>query len=146
MIEEFNKITELKSTLDEKTKLREKENALSKPLLKDTHHIPMIYVWFCEISGYETGISTDLSTDEKYQFLFIIMCLYSPASILGNSLVRGVRGAVAKVFHYRHGSGVSNHLPKVATRYNTYKDFSSKVDSIYLEIKERLIEKGLLLG
>lgn len=146
MIEEFNKITELKSTLVEKTKLREKVNVLSKPLLKDAHHIPMIYEWFCEISGYETGIDTDLSTDKKYQFLFIIMCLYSPASILGKSLVKGVRGAVAEVFHYQHGSGVSNHLPKVPIMYSTYKDFSSQVDSIYLEIKERLIEKGLLLG
>lgn len=145
MIEEFNKISELKSTLDEKTKLMEKEHILSKPLLRDVDDIPVIYEWFCEICGYETNTGIKLSTEEKYQFLFIIMCLYSPASILGSPLVRGVRDVLAKVFNYRHGSGVSNHLPKVSTRYDNYKDFRAKVDFIYLEIKERLKKGGLLL-
>lgn len=51
MLQEFLEIEELKSIHEEKLRLMEREMALSTPLLTELEYIPMLYKWYCELSG-----------------------------------------------------------------------------------------------
>lgn len=86
MLQEFLEIEELKSIHEEKLRLMEREMALSTPLLTELEYIPMLYKWYCELSGCceESG---GLNTDQKGQFLFVILFLYSPIALVGGRIV-----------------------------------------------------------
>ena len=77
MLQEFLEIEELKSIHEEKLRLMEREMALSTPLLTELEYIPMLYKWYCELSGCceESG---GLNAHQKGQFLLIILFFYSP--------------------------------------------------------------------
>ena len=82
MLQEFLEIEELKSIHEEKLRLMEREMALSTPLLTELEYIPMLYKWYCELSGCceEAGVQ---NTDQKGQFLFVILFFYSPIALVG---------------------------------------------------------------
>ena len=90
MLQEFLEIEELKSIHEEKLRLMEREMALSTPLLTELEYIPMLYKWYCELSGCceEAGVQ---NTDQKGQFLFVILFFYSPIALVGGRIVSGVR-------------------------------------------------------
>ncbi len=108
MLQEFLEIEELKSIHEEKLRLMEREMALSTPLLTELEYIPMLYKWYCELSGCceESG---GLNTDQKGQFLFVIIySLYSPITLVGGRIVNGVRDRLAQLFGFTSPSAVSN--------------------------------------
>lgn len=86
MNEEFNKIAELQSVYKEKCVLKNKEAELSEPLLTDLQYIPMIFAWFCQLSGVSSSANGKLNRDQKKEFLFIILFLYSPAALAGGRI------------------------------------------------------------
>lgn len=90
MLQEFLEIEELKSIHEEKLRLMEREMALSTPLLTELEYIPMLYKWYCELSGCceESG---GLNAHQKGQFLLIILFFYSPITLVGGRIVNGVR-------------------------------------------------------
>ena len=49
MTKEFSSIMELKAIREQKSRLSEREQELSSPVLCDTSLIPQIYSWFKEI-------------------------------------------------------------------------------------------------
>jgi hypothetical protein len=49
MTKEFSSIVELKSIREQKSRLSEREQGLSSPILTDFTLIPKIYEWFREI-------------------------------------------------------------------------------------------------
>ena len=81
MLQEFLEIEELKSIHEEKLRLMEREMALSTPLLTELEYIPMLYKWYCELSGCceESG---GLNAHKKGQFLLIILFFYSPINLV----------------------------------------------------------------
>lgn len=144
MINEFKKIAELQSVYTEKCELKNKEGELSEPLLTDLQYVPMIFSWFCQLSGVSSSANGKLNRDQKKQFLFIILFLYSPAALAGGRITARVRCAVAKVLQYKAQSGVSNQLETTVSLYYQYKDFKDQVDYLYTEIRKRLKKEGIL--
>ena len=49
MIKEFSVVSELKAIREQKSRLSERENELSAPVLSDLELIPVIYEWFKDV-------------------------------------------------------------------------------------------------
>ncbi|GAA6468110.1 hypothetical protein ACMSFO_09620 [Bacteroides thetaiotaomicron] len=143
MLQEFLEIEELKSIHEEKLRLMEREMALSTPLLTELEYIPMLYKWYCELSGCceESG---GLNTDQKGQFLFVILFLYSPIALVGGRIVNGVRDKLAQLFGFTSPSAVSNLCKSINSFYSTYRGYRKNVNQLCDEFMSRLKENGIL--
>ena len=142
MLQEFLEIEELKSIHEEKLRLMEREMALSTPLLTELEYIPMLYKWYCELSGCceEAGVQ---NTDQKGQFLFVILFFYSPIALVGGRIVSGVRDKLAQLFGFTSPSAVSN-LRDAISFYETYKGYRKTIDQLRDEFMSRLKENGII--
>lgn len=143
MLNDIFKIGELLSVHTQKSELERKEAELTIPVLTNKEYISLIFEWYCELSGH-SGCACDLDTDDKMEFLIIILLLYSPDFFIGHRLRDGIRDILTELFGYKSGSGVSNHLKDIVHTYNNYRTFREKVIVLYLEIENRLKAEGIL--
>lgn len=125
---------------------KEKEEALNryresvKPQLNDISLIPELYIILRKISEERVGFPG--GNRGRQRFLFIIILLYSPGTLFGDLLIRGVRDVLAKVFEVSPQS-ISNSLQTVWFLYRTYKDFRDDVDYLYAAILMKIEFHGL---
>ena len=144
MTKEFSSIMELKSIREQKSRLSEREQELSLPILTDFSLIPEIYSWFREIlTGMDCPPNPESVTQRK-KFLFIILFLFAPSVLAGGRLSNGVRAALSEVFNDLSPCVISNNLSDVVFIYQQYKDFRQDIEYLYNKILERLKAKGLI--
>ena len=137
MSKEFSSIVELKSIREQKSRLSEREQELSLPILTDLSLIPEIYGWFKEIlSGMDCPPNLDSVTQRK-KFLFIVLFLFAPSVLAGGRLPNGVRAEISGVFQ-----DVSPCV--ISFIYQQYKDFRQDIEYLYNQILERLKVKELI--
>lgn len=141
MVTDFSIITQIKEVKQQKEELSKREAELSKPMLNDISFISELYEWFNEINEQRDCPPRRGCARLKKQFIFIVLFLYSPRTLSGGEIRRGVRDALAQVLSFKSPTGVSNLCTDIMFLYNNYKDFSSEVEHIYTEISSRLKSK-----
>ena len=143
MMNDFSVISELMSIREQKSKLLEREQELSEPILHDYSHIEEIYRWFKDIlSNLAFPPDADNPTQRK-KFIFIILFLYSPRALAGGKMKIGLRDKIAEVTGCT-GSLISHNCEDVTFIYQRYKDHRQETDYLYTEIINRLKLKGLI--
>lgn len=140
MTKEFSSIMELKAIREQKSRLSEREQELSSPVLCDTSLIPQIYFWFKEILS-DTGCE---SVTQRKKFLFVVLFLFAPSVLAGGRLPNGIRAEIARVFPDVSPCVISNNIADVSFIYQQYKDFRQDIEYLYNQIIERLKVKGLI--
>ena len=144
MTKEFSSIVELKSIREQKSRLSEREQELSSPVLTDFNLITEVYSWFKEILS-DTGCSPNIeSVTQRKKFLFIILFLFAPSVLAGGRLPNGIRAEIARVFPDVSPCVISNNIADVSFIYQQYKDFRQDIEYLYNQILERLKVKGLI--
>jgi hypothetical protein len=89
MTKEFSSIVELKSIREQKSRLSEREQELSSPILTDFSLIPEIYDWFKDLlAGMDCPPNPESVTQRK-KFLFIVLFLFAPSVLAGCRTVFG---------------------------------------------------------
>lgn len=145
MEKEFSAISELKSIREQKSRLSEREQELSEPVLHDYSIIGMIYQLFKEILlAMPLPPCVDSPTQRK-KFIFIILFLYSPSTLAGRKMKVGLRDKIAEVTGCK-GSLISHNCEDVTFFYQQYKSYRQDIDYLYTEIVNRLKVKGLING
>lgn len=144
MVIEFSIITELKSVREQKSRLSQREQELSEPLLTSLHLIPTIFRWYCELQGHSGLPERRASTRFRQKFIFILLFLYSPAALAGGKMTKGVRNVLAEVLGFRSPTAISNLCVNVMFYYHNYKDYREDVDYLFTEILTRLKINGLI--
>nr|DAV64333.1 MAG TPA: hypothetical protein [Caudoviricetes sp.] len=144
MTKEFSSIVELKSIREQKSRLSEREQELSLPILTDLSLIPEIYDWFKEaLSGMDYPSNPESVTQRK-KFLFIVLFLFAPSVLAGGRLPNGIRAEISDVFPDVSPCVISNNIADVSFIYQQYKDFRQDIEYLYNQILERLKVKGLI--
>lgn len=144
MTKEFSSIVELKSIREQKSRLSEREQELSLPVLTDLSLIPEIYGWFKEIlSGMDCPPNPESVTQRK-KFLFIVLFLFAPSVLAGGRLPNGIRAEISGVFPDVSPCVISNNITDVSFIYQQYKDFRQEIEYLYKQILERLKAKELI--
>lgn len=144
MVKEFSVVSELKAIREQKSRLSERENELSAPVLSDLELIPVIYEWFKEVLSEMAFPPQVESITQRKKFLFIVLFLFSPSVLAGGRMPNGVRKSLEEVFPNVKPCTISNNLADVVFLYQQYKDFRQDIEYIYTEIQNRLKFKGLI--
>lgn len=144
MTKEFSSIVELKSIREQKSRLSERENELSTPILEDLSLIPELYSWFKELLTEMTCPPNLESVTQRKKFLFIVLFLFAPSVLAGGRLPNGIRAEIAGVFPDVSPCVISNNIADVSFIYQQYKDFRQDIEYLYCQIIERLKVKGLI--
>ena len=142
MNKEFSSIVELKSIREQKSRLSERENELSRPFLSDYSFIPTLYVWFKEILANRDCPPNPESVNQRKKFLFIILFLYSPSVLAGGKMPDGLREELCRTLGMNTGSTISKNCADVVFLYQNYKDFRKDIEYLYAEILERINGDG----
>lgn len=136
----MDKIFELEKIRKEKEEALRAYREKVKPQLSDTRMIPEIYILLRNISEELENFPN--GNRARQRFLFVLTLLYSPGTLFGDLLVRGVRDMLAQVFEVSP-QAISNSLQTVWFLYRTYKDFRDDVDYLYAEILMKIEFHGL---
>lgn len=144
MTKEFSSIVELKSIREQKSRLSERENELSTPMLDDLLLIPELYSWFRELLAGMACPPNPESVTQRKKFLFIVLFLFAPSVLAGGRLPNGIRAEIAGVFPDVSPCVISNNIADVSFIYQQYKDFRQDIEYLYCQIVERLKVKGLI--
>lgn len=144
MIKEFSVVSELKSIREQKSRLSERENELSTPIVVDLTVIPVIYKCFCEIQGNKNCPGRNESAHLRKKFIFIILFLYAPSVLAGGRMPNGLRDEIAEAINLKDITFISHNVEAVVFMYNNYKDFRKDIEYLYIEIINRLKVKGLI--
>lgn len=144
MTKEFSSIVELKAIREQKSRLSEREQELSEPMLTDFALIPEIYSWFKEILSQSDCPPNFESVTQRKKFLFIVLFLFAPSVLAGGRLPNGIRAEIAGVFPDVSPCVISNNIADVSFIYQQYKDFRQDIEFIYNLVLERLKIKGMI--
>lgn len=144
MTKEFSSIVELKAIREKKSRLSEREQELSAPMLTDFALIPEIYSWFKEILSQSDCPPNIESVTQRKKFLFIVLFLFAPSVLAGGRLPNGIRAEIAVVFPDVSPCVISNNIADVSFIYQQYKDFRQDIEFIYNLVLERLKIKGVI--
>ena len=138
MNKEFSSIVELKSIREQKSRLSERENELSRPFLSDYSLIQTLYSWFKEILANRDCAPNPESVNQRKKFLFIVLFLYSPSVLAGGKMPDGLRDTICRTLGMNTGSTISKNCADVVFLYQNYKDFRQDIEYLYAEILERI--------
>lgn len=144
MTKEFSSIVELKAIREQKSRLSEREQELSAPMLTDFALIPEIYSLFKEILSQSDCPPNFESVTQRKKFLFIVLFLFAPSVLAGGRLPNGIRVEIAGVFPDVSPCVISNNIADVSFIYQQYKDFRQDIEFIYNQLLERLKIKGVI--
>lgn len=144
MTKEFSSIVELKAIREQKSRLSEREQELSEPMLTDFALISEIYSWFKEILSQSDCPPNFESVTQRKKFLFIVLFLFAPSVLAGGRLPNGIRAEITGVFPDVSPCVISNNIADVSFIYQQYKDFRQDIEYIYSQVLERLKVKGVI--
>lgn len=144
MTKEFSSIMELKAIREQKSRLSEREQELSLPILTDLSLIQELYQWFKEILSRMDCTPNPDSVTQRKKFLFIILFLFAPSVLAGGRLPNGIRAEISGVFPDVSPCVISNNIADVSFIYQQYKDFRQDIEFIYNQVLEKLKIKGLI--
>lgn len=128
------RIKEIRSHLN---RLKLEESKLLRPALTDlskvSHVMDIISKNDKKLHVYG---QMDVNTHRQSQ-IFVLLFLYSPGTILGDSMPIGLREAISKEMSVSP-SRISNYAHNVGFLWSTYSDFREHVEYLWCEVQARL--------
>lgn len=104
----------------------------TSPKLKDLNLIPKIYELFEQKKG------SFIKPNERKEFIFVIIYLYSPNKFFGGKMPQGLRRAITKATKVTCASVISATCTELMVLYTTYQDFRAGVDELMQDTKVAL--------
>ena len=104
----------------------------TSPKLKDLSLIPKIYKVFEELKGKE------IKVNDRKEFIFVVIYLYSPNKFFGGKMPQGLRRAITKAAKVTCASVISATCTELTVLYTTYSDFRQNVDELILKVNDVL--------
>ena len=102
------------------------------PKLKDLSLISKIYEIFEQMKGNE------IKVNDRKEFIFVVIYLYSPNKFFGGKMPQGLRRAIAKATKVTCASVISATCTELMVLYTTYSDFRQGVDELIQKVNDVL--------
>lgn len=126
----LRKLYAIKKIRKDKKKLTQLEKQVIDPVLTNIELIPKIHAMFCEIHD-KKDVKRSLKQKE---FIFLILLLFSPESLLWYKTKKGIRDKIAIVLNLKEPVKVSKRITEVLFQYEKYGDFRDDVNLSYHRI------------
>jgi hypothetical protein len=136
----MNRVERLRQIHAEMDKLREKEKKLSQPIVDNMGMIQNLYDVFRLALKKQNPKSTPESTADRKKFLYAILYIFSPATLVGEVMRHRLRENVSAVLGCTP-TGVSRDYKTALFFYATYTDFRESVDMIIIDMLDYINKK-----
>lgn len=110
-----------------------------RPKLNDLSMVGQIREWYQQ-TARECRFKGDGKGNNK-QFVFLILNLYSPASLIGGSINKSLRRAIASTLGITAGHAIYKMRSLAIAWYRTYPRFQNECNTAILKIDEKLSAK-----
>ena len=131
----LKKLEELRDVRSRQEELKRIEADLARPVMTDVSEIGGIYERFQRLTD---GMDQWNRYSKRRMFIFIVVWLYSPASIVSERLVPGVRSELTKVLQLKSRTIVSNEMHNLLFVYSTYSQFRADTNRVFRQLMEEM--------
>lgn len=128
---DYNTIKQLKIINNRIEELQKQKEELLKPLLADFSYIPSLYEWF-------KGVHHAPGTQCRKDFIIMILFLYSPATLMGGKMKKGLREVLSSVLEVNEPSIISNNTTEVVFLYNKQRSYRDEIDYLYSKFENHV--------
>ncbi|MCM1176694.1 MAG: hypothetical protein NC115_06430 [Bacteroidales bacterium] len=135
-------LTSIKAATDNHHEAETQLKRLLKGQLTDLSMIPELYTEYRLISK-KYAFHNDERSDNKKQFLFIILALYCPDTLFGASLNKEFRKCIAQTFGRKSATLIYEIRKLSCSWYETYPGFKGETNIAYMEITKFIDNKNL---
>lgn len=121
--------------------LEREAEALSSPIISDLNQVEEIYGYCVEAHGI---LFPNVPLDKpvaRRRVLFVVLFLFSPKTLAGTKMSRGLRAEVSKIMGVEP-SNVSHYHSNLLFFYNVYEDFRSEVNKLSAIVYNKLKQKN----
>ncbi|NDV58067.1 hypothetical protein [Bacteroides sp. 519] len=133
---EYDRLERLKVLQKQRKQIMLEEALLLAPFRHDTQNIELLYSHFNKIiAELPANIQLDKRAAKKL-FLFIILYLYSPGTLIGRKMEPGVRATLADIMGFHSPASVTYHCMGLEVWYTQYPDFKNTTDYIFQRLAE----------
>lgn len=139
----IGKVAVLKRLHEKVEELSDAMKELGKPILEDLSLLPKIYDAYKEVFKRQGRFDTK-SVRNRKKFLFVVLYLYSPQSLVGISIRRGLRKKMSELFGLTTSSTISDNCVGLLVLYHAYADFRRDVNLIFQEVLTTLDDEIIL--
>lgn len=134
---------ELSDAMNAMAPIIERYNNIFRGKLSDLTKLPMLYEWYQGTTARH-GFNSDARNNNHKQFVYVILMLYSPASLFGGKISRELRTEIASLLRLKSPTILYHMRDRSVVWMRTYKAFASEVNIAYEEITALLKENGLI--
>lgn len=135
---ELTHVYELQGIRDKEETLLRQASELAKGELSDLNLIPEIYRHFNEIQlgrGRRGQIGNRLY---RKQFVFLILYLFSPGTLAGKDIRRGVRKALAETLGFKSSTAITNLCADLLFLYDNHREFRHGINVVHRRLQARI--------
>lgn len=125
----MNRVDELRRVRTEIDRLRDDEKRLSVPIVMNMGMIRNLYDIFVMSLKWQDVDADPRDTNNRKKFLYAILYIFSPSTLVGDVMRHKLRECVSKVMGCTP-TGVSRDYKTGLFFYETYKEFKESVDLI----------------
>lgn len=127
----IGRINAIKRVKAEIESVQESMNELGAPILSDWALLPVLFKLFRETFS-KRHIYSDV--DHRRKFIFVVLYLYCPASLVGERMPMGFRKALADTLGLNAATTISDNSAGLMVMYRSYPDFRRDVDLFYEKV------------
>ncbi len=117
----------------EEERLKREWLSLSTPILYDYGLLPELYRRFLDARPRVCPSVKAGSTLERRIFLFIILFLYSPRTLFGSKMKKGLRPRLAHLYGC-DSTLLSYYCRNLAFHYRVYSDFREDIEAMLVHV------------
>lgn len=133
----MNFIAQLIQIRRQKQELAHKEAELTAPLLVNLEDVALVYQLFKRQMEAKEPRSLTESTHQRKKFIFVVLALFAPATLVGDRIPHGLRARIAQVTNI-NPSFISNNLENVLFQYQHFTDYRQELLYLCKEIANQL--------
>ena len=121
--------------------LEREAEALSSPIISDLEQVETVYGYCVEAHGQLfPNVPLDKPVSRR-RILFVILFLFSPKTLAGTKMSRGLRAEISKIMGVE-SSNVSHYHSTILFFYNVYEDFRGDVNRLFAIVYDKLKRKN----
>ena len=137
----IGKVAALKKLREKVSELSDVMKELGEPILDDLALLPAIYEAYKRVFQRRGCPDEATSVRNRKKFLMVVLYLYSPKALAGDSVRMGLRKKVSELFGLTTSTPISDNCAGLIVQYHAYADFRRDVDLIFQEVLDSLDDK-----
>lgn len=128
----LTKIIAMQTLALERERICTELGRLKQPLSDDIDRLPALF------ELYKKTINSHMHVYNRKKFLFVILYIFSPGTLVGERMRTGLRTKLSELFDLSTSTPISDNCNGLLTQYQNYRDFRRDTNLLFRAFAEAL--------